>query len=71
VARLILGLMRRYGAVQGLPALVNGDLGLVFAAQGELTPRVDAIVVRDGKVAGLYDMSNPDKLGHVPFPEGA
>ncbi|MCE6997824.1 sigma-70 family RNA polymerase sigma factor [Saccharothrix sp. S26] len=71
VARLILGLMRRYGDVEGLPALVNGDLGLVFAAQGELTPRVEAIVVRDGKVAGVYDMSNPDKLGHVPFPETA
>ncbi len=70
VARLVLGLVRRYGAVEGRPALVNGDLGLVFAAQGELTPRVEAIVVRDGKVAGLYDMSNPDKLGHVPFPDG-
>ncbi|TQM80467.1 RNA polymerase ECF family sigma subunit [Saccharothrix saharensis] len=69
VARLILGLMRRYGDVEGRPALVNGDLGLVFAAQGELTPRVEAIVVRDGRVAGVYDMSNPDKLGHVPFPE--
>ncbi|MEV8439260.1 sigma-70 family RNA polymerase sigma factor [Actinosynnema sp. NPDC051121] len=71
VGRLVLGLMRRYGAVVGQPVMVNGDLGLVFGAQGELTPRVEAIVVRDGKVAGLYDMSNPDKLGHVPFPEGA
>ncbi|XVS68135.1 sigma-70 family RNA polymerase sigma factor [Actinosynnema sp. CA-299493] len=69
VARFILGLMRRYGAVEGQPALVNGDVGLVFGAQGELTPRVEAVVVRDGKVAGVYDMSNPDKLGHVPFPE--
>nr|WP_241828704.1 sigma-70 family RNA polymerase sigma factor [Saccharothrix sp. CB00851] len=68
VARFILGLMRRYGAVEGQPALVNGDLGMVFAAQGELTPRVEAVVVRDGRVAGVYDMSNPDKLGHVPFP---
>ena len=69
VARFILGLLRRYGAVEGQPALVNGDVGLVFGAQGELTPRVEAVVVRDGKVAGVYDMSNPDKLGHVPFPE--
>ncbi|WP_442978109.1 sigma-70 family RNA polymerase sigma factor [Saccharothrix sp. 6-C] len=69
VARLILGLMRRYGDVEGRPVLVNGDLGLLFTAQGELTPRVEAVVVRDGKVAGVYDMSNPDKLGHVPFPE--
>ncbi|MCC8244838.1 sigma-70 family RNA polymerase sigma factor [Saccharothrix sp. NEAU-S10] len=71
VARFILGLLRRYGDVEGRPALVNGDVGLVFGAQGELTPRVEAVVVRDGKVAGVYDMSNPDKLGHVPFPEGA
>ncbi|MFE2755869.1 sigma-70 family RNA polymerase sigma factor [Actinosynnema sp. NPDC059335] len=71
VARLILGLMRRYGDVEGRSALVNGDLGLVFAAQGELTPRVEAIVVRDGKVAGVYDMSNPDKLTHVRFPDPA
>ncbi|WP_461119883.1 sigma-70 family RNA polymerase sigma factor [Saccharothrix stipae] len=69
VARFILGLLRRYGDVEGRPALVNGDVGLVFGAQGELTPRVEAVVVRDGKVAGVYDMSNPDKLGHVPFPE--
>ncbi|MFI9006443.1 sigma-70 family RNA polymerase sigma factor [Actinosynnema sp. NPDC053489] len=68
VARLVLGLLRRYGAVEGEPVLVNGDVGLVFAAQGELTARVSAIVVRDGRVAGLYDVSNPDKLGHVPFP---
>ncbi|MEV1116723.1 sigma-70 family RNA polymerase sigma factor [Actinosynnema sp. NPDC049800] len=71
VARFILGLLRRYGDVEGRPALVNGDVGLVFGAQGELTPRVEAVVVRDGKVAGVYDMSNPDKLGHVPFPEAS
>ncbi|MER5268106.1 sigma-70 family RNA polymerase sigma factor [Actinosynnema sp. NPDC002837] len=71
VARFILGLLRRYGDVQGRPTLVNGDVGLVFGAQGELTPRVEAVVVRDGKVAGVYDMSNPDKLGHVPFPEAS
>ncbi|MEU4739347.1 sigma-70 family RNA polymerase sigma factor [Actinosynnema sp. NPDC023658] len=73
VARLLLGLLRRYdGALDsGRTVLVNGDLGLLFAAQGELTARVSAFVLRDGKVAGVYDMSNPDKLGHVPFPEPA
>ncbi|NUT48135.1 MAG: SnoaL-like domain-containing protein, partial [Saccharothrix sp.] len=73
VARLVLGLLRRYGdALEGgRPVLVNGDLGLVFPAQGELTARVSAFVLRDGKVAGMYDVSNPDKLGHVPFPEAS
>ena len=41
----------------------------VVEAAGTSQRRVEAIVVRDGKVAGVYDMSNPDKLGHVPFPE--
>jgi RNA polymerase sigma-70 factor, ECF subfamily len=70
VARFMLGLVRKYGEdLAGRPVLVNGDLGLMYPAQGELTARVSAFVVRDGVVAGLYDISNPDKLGHVPFPE--
>ncbi|WP_367131185.1 sigma-70 family RNA polymerase sigma factor [Saccharothrix sp. HUAS TT1] len=73
VARLVLGLLRQYdGALEtGRPVLVNGDLGLLFAARGKLTARVSAFAVRDGRVAGVYDISNPDKLGHVPFPEPA
>ncbi|WP_443216883.1 sigma-70 family RNA polymerase sigma factor [Saccharothrix sp. ALI-22-I] len=71
VARLLFGLLRKYdgATAAGQPALVNGDLGLVFPARGELTPRVSAVVVRDGMVAAVYDVSNPDKLGHVPFPQ--
>ncbi|WP_447008351.1 sigma-70 family RNA polymerase sigma factor [Saccharothrix isguenensis] len=70
VARFLLGLLRKYGGtMDGLPVLVNGDLGLLFPSQGNLTARVSAFSVRDGLVTGVYDMSNPDKLGHVPFPD--
>ncbi|MBB5957831.1 RNA polymerase sigma-70 factor (ECF subfamily) [Saccharothrix tamanrassetensis] len=68
VSRFILGLMRRYeGLPGGEPVLVNGDLGIKFRAQGNLAARVSTFVVRDGKVAVVYDFANPDKLGHVRF----
>ncbi|MGM1063834.1 sigma-70 family RNA polymerase sigma factor [Saccharothrix sp. Mg75] len=71
VARFLLGLVRRYGGLPiGRPVLVNGDLGVLIPATGDVTERVSAFVVRDGLVAGVYDMSNPDKLGHVDFGPG-
>ncbi|MFD5824809.1 sigma-70 family RNA polymerase sigma factor [Lentzea sp. NPDC060358] len=67
VARFFLGLLRKYGYPRTRPVLVNGDLGLVMAAQGEVAPRVTTFTVHDGKVAAIYDVANPDKLGHVEF----
>ncbi|MFD1147252.1 sigma-70 family RNA polymerase sigma factor [Saccharothrix hoggarensis] len=70
VARFALGLLRKYGGMpSGAITLVNGDLGLVLPDQGDLTRRVSTFVVRDGAVAAMYDFANPDKLGHVPFPD--
>lgn len=73
VARFILGLQRQYGGdvVAGsTPVLVNGDLGMYFPARmGEHWPiarRVNTIAVRDGKIAALYDLVNPDKLTRLP-----
>jgi RNA polymerase sigma-70 factor (ECF subfamily) len=76
VARFIIGLMQRYGpdriASVGTPVLVNGDLGLLLpdmpGDEGhlELTRRVSAFAVRDGKIIGVYDMANPAKLTRVP-----
>ena len=76
VARFLLGLVAKYRldpSAVGVVALVNGDLGLVIpehpgdgTTQG-VPRRVDALVVRDGLVVGLYDVANPDKIGHVPF----
>jgi len=75
VARFFLGLLRLYGDYglnHATPVLVNGDLGLFIPAepeQGErpsIARRVDTVSVRDGKIAALYDMVNPDKLTRLP-----
>jgi RNA polymerase sigma-70 factor (ECF subfamily) len=67
VARFFIGLLRKYGYPQLRPALVNGDLGVVMAAQGDVAERVTTFTVHDGKVLAVYDIANPDKLGHVNF----
>ncbi|MGH3900001.1 MAG: sigma-70 family RNA polymerase sigma factor [Pseudonocardiaceae bacterium] len=74
VARFLLGLRQRYGA-ELLDAarlvLVNGDLGLVIppwpgdAGRPPLAGRVSCFAIRDGQVAAIYDIVNPDKLGHI------
>jgi RNA polymerase sigma-70 factor (ECF subfamily) len=51
--------------------LVNGDLGVVLpdhpgdTAHPPLTGRVIGLAMRDGVIAGLYDVVNPDKLSRV------
>ncbi|MFT7837406.1 sigma-70 family RNA polymerase sigma factor [Saccharothrix sp. BKS2] len=76
VARLLLGLLRKYGGhlSWGRPVLVNGDPGLLITAppdaDADLDPHVAAFAVRDGLVVGVYDIANPDKLRHVPFDLG-
>jgi RNA polymerase sigma-70 factor (ECF subfamily) len=67
VARFFFGLVRKYGYPEMRPALVNGDLGVVVAAQGDVAERVTTFTVHDGKVLAVYDIANPDKLGHVDF----
>jgi RNA polymerase sigma-70 factor (ECF subfamily) len=75
VARFFLGLMARYdlGRVAVQPILVNGDFGLLFPPtpgddnHESVDPRVSTFAVRDGRIVGLYDMANPDKLTRVPF----
>ncbi|MDX8035038.1 sigma-70 family RNA polymerase sigma factor [Lentzea sp. BCCO 10_0856] len=67
VARFFLGLLRKYGYPEHRPVFVNGDLGVVMAAQGDVAARVTTFTVHDGKVAAIYDIANPDKLGHVDF----
>jgi RNA polymerase sigma-70 factor, ECF subfamily len=75
VARFFLGLLRLYGdhpLTSATPVLVNGDLGVFVPAgpgQDERPPvarRVSVITVRDGKIAAIYDMVNPDKLTRLP-----
>jgi RNA polymerase sigma-70 factor, ECF subfamily len=75
VARFLLGLMRRYGADRiagvGAPVMVNGDLGMLLpdmpGDEGhiDLTRRVSSFAVRDGRIVGVFDVANPEKLTRI------
>ncbi|MCP2093054.1 MULTISPECIES: RNA polymerase sigma factor SigJ [Actinosynnema] len=68
VARFMVGLTLKHGGLdEARPVLVNGDLGLLRRESPEVSRRITSVVVRDGLVVALYDISNPDKLGHVDF----
>jgi RNA polymerase sigma-70 factor, ECF subfamily len=76
VARFLFGLARRYGPAwlsSNQLALVNGQLGSYTlgapAADGypEMTPRITAMTVRDGKVCAIWDIANPDKFTGSPL----
>lgn len=78
IGRFFLGLLRQYGplVLTGAPVLVNGDLGMLLpdVAASDLTRgrarRVTTFSVRDGRIAAVYDIVNPDKLIAVPdFPQ--
>lgn len=80
VARFLFGLARRYGPRRFLesarPALVNGELGLYTVgldAEGdwpEMAPHIQAVTVRDGRVAALWDVANPEKFTGSPMAPG-
>ncbi|MGH3785151.1 MAG: sigma-70 family RNA polymerase sigma factor [Pseudonocardiaceae bacterium] len=74
VARFVLGLQERYGPGRlGAAQLVrvNGDLGMVIPAWSgdaehpSIAGRVACFAIRDGQVAAIYDIVNPDKLGRT------
>ena len=76
VVRFMLGLAQRYGPTiftANQLALVNGELGAYTtglpAVDGyrEMTPRITAMTVRDGKVCALWDVANPDKFTGSPL----
>jgi RNA polymerase sigma-70 factor, ECF subfamily len=76
VARFLFGLAQRYGpnfASASQLALVNGQLGTYNpgapAVEGypEMSPRVTAVTVRDGKVCAIWDVANPDKFTASPL----
>jgi RNA polymerase sigma-70 factor (ECF subfamily) len=78
VARFLLGLVRRYGTeelVRARPVLVNGDLGFILGTgpvgkgRDVMTPRVSTFAFREGRLAAVYDIVNPDKLTRVRFDE--
>ena len=76
VVRFLFGLARRYGPnwlSTNQLALVNGQLGSYTAGAPagdgypEMTPRVTAMTVRDGKVCAIWDVANPDKFTASPL----
>lgn len=60
VARLLLGLLARYGPsmLDGEVVLVNGELGLVTADPAAVT----VLAVDGGRVVGVYGVLNPSKI---------
>jgi RNA polymerase sigma-70 factor, ECF subfamily len=76
VARFFFGLARRYGPAfftANQLALVNGELGAYTAgfagSEGyrDMSPRITAMTVRDGKVCAIWDIANPDKFTGSPL----
>jgi RNA polymerase sigma-70 factor (ECF subfamily) len=71
VARLLLGLLAKYGddMLHGWsPVEVNGDLGVRSPAFGETSAGVTVVAVRDGRIAAVYQVVNPEKLTRLPAP---
>ncbi|WP_197382290.1 sigma-70 family RNA polymerase sigma factor [Mycolicibacterium mengxianglii] len=79
VARFMFGLATRYGpgfVTSAQLALVNGDLGVYTPGRPPsggypaMQPRIIALTVRDGKVAAVWDIANPDKFTASPLAAG-
>ncbi|MGB9304860.1 MAG: sigma-70 family RNA polymerase sigma factor [Mycobacterium sp.] len=80
VARFMFGLARRYGPAfftANQLALINGELGVYTAGvpgqdgYREMSPRITAVTVRDGKVCAIWDVANPDKFTGSPLTAAA
>ena len=76
IARFALGLAAKYGDrlwSSARPVLVNGERGLITPGEPEGTGtrrvahRVVGFAWRDGLIAEIYDVVNPEKLGRVDF----
>lgn len=72
IARFLVGLLAMYGVERMAslrPVLVNGDLGMSLPDLPGPRPvarRVTTFAIRDGRVAAIFDIVNPDKLTRVP-----
>lgn len=67
VARMVEGLSRKYlrdNAVEMRPSFINGMPGiLTWFRDGSF--QATCLEILDGRIAGVYVMRNPDKLGHL------
>jgi RNA polymerase sigma-70 factor (ECF subfamily) len=69
VARLLLGLLTQYGEelLGGASVVqVNGELGIRTPGNAATPAGVSVFAVRDGRVAAVYQVVNPEKLAHRP-----
>ncbi|HEY2204745.1 MAG TPA: sigma-70 family RNA polymerase sigma factor [Pseudonocardia sp.] len=65
VARLLVGLVNRYGGdlvETVLPLLVNGDAGYLSGGRGKAPRSITALSMADGRITGIYTVLNPAKL---------
>jgi RNA polymerase sigma-70 factor (ECF subfamily) len=74
VARFMAGLFRQSRRMSAVfePVLVNGDLGLLADAaypDGPTMRFVMCFAVADGRITGIFDQVNPEKLTRVPAPD--
>jgi RNA polymerase sigma-70 factor (ECF subfamily) len=66
----MVNLAHRYAEVMSVrPVAVNGDEGIVIVVGGAID-QVMAFEVRDGQVAAIRIVRNPDKLTRVGLPVG-
>lgn len=74
IVRFFFGLLRMYapdGFAGGRLVLVNGDLGYFVpphpgdAEHRPLDPHLQTMAIRDGRIAAIYDLANPDKMAHL------
>jgi RNA polymerase sigma-70 factor, ECF subfamily len=70
VARLLLGLLTKYGEElllrRSAPVHVNGELGIRLPATPKTPAGVSVFAVRDGRIAAVYQVVNPEKLTRLP-----
>lgn len=64
--RLFAGLRRKYTSVPTLlrTATINGLPGYISIDRGDVL-QTTALDVRDGRIAAIYIVRNPDKLRHL------
>jgi RNA polymerase sigma-70 factor, ECF subfamily len=68
VARLLIGVARRYDHLTSRPAVVGGSAGAVLSA-GDAIEQVMAVTTKDGIITAIYFVGNPEKftsVGHPP-----
>jgi RNA polymerase sigma-70 factor (ECF subfamily) len=69
VARLLWGLFEKFGgsgSARAEAVLVNGTVGFMVEIGEQRMRVVTAFAIADGRITGVFDQLNPEKLTHVP-----